>query len=144
MANNMLPIGTSTLAEFTARAKGIREIRNTQITDAEIDLLIEGHRKLDSTIINVVSARLQQIAEESGGAPNWCVFSSWLGPLVAGIVGEGKYAGTILEHVQAAVCEQELLETSCCDLTAPGPGWTPTHPTGKVFVDHPPVLPEKT
>ena len=78
--NNMNPIGTTTLAEFTARAKGIREIRNTQITDAEIDLLIEGRRKPDSTIINIVSARLQQVAEESGGAPNWCVFSSWLGP----------------------------------------------------------------
>ena len=78
--NNMNPIGTKTLAEFTARAKGIREIRNTQITDADIDLLSERHRKLDSTIINVVSARLQKVAEESGGAPNWCVFSSWLGP----------------------------------------------------------------
>ena len=32
--NNMNPIGTKTLAEFRARAKGIREIRNTQITDA--------------------------------------------------------------------------------------------------------------
>ena len=140
----MFPIGTKTLEEFTVRAKGIREIRNTQITDDEIDLLIEGHRKLDSTIINVVSARLQQITEESGGAPNWCVFSLWLGPLVAGIVEEGKYAGTILEHVQAAVCEQELLETSCCDLTAPGPRWTSTHSASKVFMDRPAVLPEKT
>ena len=103
--NNMNPIGTKTLAEFTARAKGIHEIWNTQIADAEIDLLIEGHRKLDSTIINVVSVKLQQVAEESGGALNWCVFSSWLGPLVAGIVAEGKYAGTILEHVQTAVCK---------------------------------------
>lgn len=126
------------------RAKGIRENRNTQITDAEIDLLIEGHRKLDSTIINVVSARLQQVTEESGGARNWCVFSSWLGPLVAGIVKEGKYAGTILEHVQTAICEQEVLEMSCCHRTAPGPGWTRTRTTGKDFVDHPLVLTEKT
>ena len=45
MFNNMNPIGTKTLAEFTARAKGIREIWNTQITDAEINLLIEGALK---------------------------------------------------------------------------------------------------
>ena len=77
MFNNINPIGMKTLAEFTARAKAIREIQNTQITGAEIDLLIEGHQKLDSTIISVVSARLQQVAE-SGGAQNWCVFSSWL------------------------------------------------------------------
>ena len=32
--NNMNIIGTKILAEFTARAKGIRELRNTQITDA--------------------------------------------------------------------------------------------------------------
>ena len=32
-------------------------------------------------MINVVSARLQQVAEESEGALNWCVFLSWLGPL---------------------------------------------------------------
>ena len=32
--NNINPISTKTLAEFTARAKGIHEIRNTQITDA--------------------------------------------------------------------------------------------------------------
>ena len=32
--NNMNIIGTKILAKFTARAKGIREIRNTQITDA--------------------------------------------------------------------------------------------------------------
>ena len=32
--NNMNLISTKTLVEFTARAKGIREIQNTQITDA--------------------------------------------------------------------------------------------------------------
>ena len=41
-----------------------------------------------------VSARFQQMAEEVTGAPNWCVFSSWLGTLVDG-VAEGKFTGTI-------------------------------------------------
>ncbi|TFK58820.1 hypothetical protein BDN72DRAFT_949631 [Pluteus cervinus] len=90
-----------------AQAGGIRQIRNITITSTEIKCLIDGKHRLDSTTVNAVCAKLQADAEESGDAPRWCVFSSWLGPLVMGKVREGGPYGSILEHVKAAVSDGE-------------------------------------
>jgi len=100
----MLPIGTKTLAEFTVRAKGICKIQNMQITHTEIDLLIEGHWKLDPTIINMVSARLQQITGV-GRCPKLLCLFVMVGATCSRDCGGRKMCREILEHVQAAVYE---------------------------------------
>ena len=86
------------------RTRGIRRIRDFDITDSEIDRLINSKR-LDSTTVNTLCAKIQADQEENGTTPNWCVFSSWLGPLVEGKVREtvkGGY-GTVEGHIIAAV-----------------------------------------
>ncbi|KAF8195480.1 hypothetical protein BJ912DRAFT_900722 [Pholiota molesta] len=84
--------------------KGVRKIRDIEILNSEIERLISGSQKLDSTTVNVVSAKIQELAEQSGNAPHWCIMSSWLGPLVSGKSKEGSPGvGTILGHVLAAI-----------------------------------------
>ena len=91
--------------------RGIHQIQDFDITDSELDRLIPG-RKLDSTTINAICAKLQADEEVIGGPPSWCVFSSWLSPLISGKVKEnvrGGY-GTVEGHIMAAVRKQFIYD----------------------------------
>lgn len=91
---------------------GLRKIRNIDINYADIQPLLNSGNKLASTTINAVCAKLQATEEDQGNNPRWCVFSSWLGPLVQGKVkpGERFGYGTIEGHIKAAVCDKSLLK----------------------------------
>lgn len=83
---------------------GLRKIRNIQIRNADIEPLLNAGNKLVSTTINAACAKVQE-DEESRGNPRWCVFSSWMGPLVEGKVPSGEKFGygTVEGHIKAAV-----------------------------------------
>ncbi|KAJ3858912.1 hypothetical protein EV359DRAFT_51624, partial [Lentinula novae-zelandiae] len=56
----------------------------------------------NSSIMNAVAAQIQLEAEAQGESPAFCVFSSWLGPLVHG-KKENIITGTFEMHVRQAV-----------------------------------------
>ncbi|KAF8230000.1 hypothetical protein L208DRAFT_1140460, partial [Tricholoma matsutake] len=80
-----------------------RGIRNIQITSTEFTTLIEEETKIPATIVNAYGTVLQQLEEQNAGHSNFSIFSSWLGPLVSGLVNEGRAYGTIQGHIEAAV-----------------------------------------
>ena len=81
-----------------------RVIRNIQILDADFTHLVESHTKIQSTIMNAYGAVLQHLEEQNSGHAHFCVFSSWLGPLISGEVREGRAYSMIEGHIDAAVC----------------------------------------
>jgi hypothetical protein len=97
----MSNLGDRAKIEADIRA-GSRKIRNFEITASDLLPLFLDKKKIPGSTINAYGAILQQKAEEQE-IGDWCIFSSWLGPLVGGIVEEGKTVGTINEHIMAAV-----------------------------------------
>ncbi|KAF9526823.1 hypothetical protein CPB83DRAFT_837122 [Crepidotus variabilis] len=89
------------------RAKGIRKIREVSITSSEIERLIVGGHKLDSSTVNALCAKAQFDAEALGST-DCCVFSLWLGPLVAGKVKVGRVHASVLEQALEAVPDHQI------------------------------------
>lgn len=93
---------TPSKSELLQQARGLRCIRNIEITSCDIQVLIDGSRKLGGLLIDAVGAKLQEWAEDNG-CSHWVVLSAWLGPLAEGEIPEGTYAAMILDHVEQAV-----------------------------------------
>ncbi|KAF8219751.1 hypothetical protein L208DRAFT_1042460, partial [Tricholoma matsutake] len=74
-----------------------------QITSTKFTTLIKEETKIPATIVNAYGAVLQQLKEQNAGHSNFSIFSSWLGPLVSGLVNEGRSYGMIQGHIEAAV-----------------------------------------
>ncbi|KAH7875109.1 uncharacterized protein C8R40DRAFT_1104932 [Lentinula edodes] len=72
-----------------ASRAGTRMIRDSDISSLHLDILIEGGKKLNSSIMNAVAAQIQLEAEAQGESPAFCVFSSWLGPHLGMNVEDG-------------------------------------------------------
>ncbi|KAJ4500055.1 hypothetical protein C8R41DRAFT_813110 [Lentinula lateritia] len=53
--------------------------------------------------MNALAAQIQFDAESQGESPDFCVFSSWLGPLVQGAVQEGPVVGNFEMHIRQSV-----------------------------------------
>ncbi|KAJ3727640.1 hypothetical protein C8R42DRAFT_572615 [Lentinula raphanica] len=85
-----------------AAEAGTRKIRDSDIYSRDIAMLVEGGKKLYSSVMNAVAAKIQADAEALGESPTFCVFSSWLGPLVHG-KAENGITGTFDMHIQQAV-----------------------------------------
>ncbi|KAJ3766600.1 hypothetical protein FB446DRAFT_609791, partial [Lentinula raphanica] len=81
---------------------GMRQIRDSDIYARDIAMLLEGGKKLYSSIMNAVAAKMQADAEAHRESPTFCVFSSWLGPLVDG-KAENGVRSTFSMHIQHAV-----------------------------------------
>ncbi|KAJ4480786.1 hypothetical protein C8R41DRAFT_771229 [Lentinula lateritia] len=86
-----------------AAKAGTRRIRDSDIEQTHFDMLIHGGARLTSSVMNAVAAQIQLEAEREGESPNFCVLSSWLGPLVEGVVGEGPVVGTFDMHICQSV-----------------------------------------
>ncbi|KAJ3711283.1 hypothetical protein C8R42DRAFT_728634 [Lentinula raphanica] len=84
---------------------GTRQIRDSDIGRNDFELLVHGGKKLHSSLINAIAAKIQEDSELMGESPSFCVFSSWLGPLVQG-KAENALTGTFNMHVQHAVGKQ--------------------------------------
>ena len=99
-----ITLPTSNLDAIRAEVqKYVHGICNIQITSTEFTFLIEEERKIPATIVNAYGAVLQQLEEQNTGHSNFSIFSLWLGPLVSGLVNEGRAYETIQGHVEAAV-----------------------------------------
>ncbi|EEB91343.1 hypothetical protein MPER_10306 [Moniliophthora perniciosa FA553] len=99
----MSDIDASQPDSLTERSRGNRKIKHHEFTGDDLAQLIEGNRKLSSSIVNAYAAQLQIDAEDEGLSPEWCVFSSYLGPLVLGELNEGPGHGYIAQHILGAV-----------------------------------------
>ena len=71
----------------------VRQIRGTSIISEDYDCLLKDKHKVQSTIMNVFGAQLQNAAYEEG-FENFAIFSSWLGPLQSGRVAPGPMAAS--------------------------------------------------
>ncbi|KAE9388315.1 hypothetical protein BT96DRAFT_794237, partial [Gymnopus androsaceus JB14] len=65
--------------------------------------LLNGGKKLNSSLMNALAAKIQLEAESAGESPDFCIFSSWLGPIIEGAVEEGAVVGTFEMHVCQSV-----------------------------------------
>ena len=56
--------------------------------------------KIPSSLINAFGAHLQKVLDDlPDGFDDPAIFSSWLGPMVAGTVTDGGIEGSFKEHV---------------------------------------------
>ena len=78
----------------------IRKIRNIEVWRSDLLPLIDGNKKLLSTLINAFGAQLQ---DSDHSDQYYTIFSSVLGAFASGIVHEGRAEGTFNEHIKAAV-----------------------------------------
>jgi hypothetical protein len=102
----LLPPGGYTTQEketLLQQAPGLRKIRHVEFDGDDISIFIHSKRKLTSCAVNAYTAWLQDKMERSGDSPDWVCFTSWLGPLVTGMVKEGLLAGKFDEQVFRAV-----------------------------------------
>ena len=83
--------------------KYVHGVHNIQITSVEFTTLIEEETKIPATIVNAYGAVLRQLEERNAGHSNFSIFLSWLGPLISGLVNEGRAYGTIQGHIEVAV-----------------------------------------
>ncbi|KAF9020418.1 hypothetical protein BDZ89DRAFT_1203567 [Hymenopellis radicata] len=80
----------------------IRNVRGFDLIYEDFEPLIVGGERIPGLLINTFAATVQNLAEENSAVTSdWCVFSSYLPPLVRGTLTEGKYHGTILDHIRA-------------------------------------------
>ncbi|KAJ4475965.1 hypothetical protein C8J55DRAFT_403772, partial [Lentinula edodes] len=82
---------------------GTRQIRNSDIVEIDFKVLIDGGKRLHSSLLNAITAQIQSEAEVAGESPEFCVFSSWLGPLIDGTHKENALTGTVDMHIAQAV-----------------------------------------
>ncbi|KAE9383124.1 hypothetical protein BT96DRAFT_794438, partial [Gymnopus androsaceus JB14] len=87
---------------------GTRQIRDSDIGFNDFNVLIEGGRMLNSSLVNALAAQIQADLEAQGESPAFlttafCVLSSWLGPLVENAEKEGGVTGSFDLHIQQAV-----------------------------------------
>ncbi|KAE9383936.1 hypothetical protein BT96DRAFT_787292, partial [Gymnopus androsaceus JB14] len=78
---------------------GTRLIRDSDIDQQHFEILLNGGKKLNSSLMNTLAAKIQLEAESAGQSPDFCVFLSWLGPIVEGAMQEGPVVGTFKLHV---------------------------------------------
>lgn len=83
----------------------MRRIRNIDFCSQELGTLMPGKvQKITGTTLDAFGAIIQQVADAATRlTPQSCFFSSWIPVLANGRVREGGAAGTIREHVEAAV-----------------------------------------
>ncbi|KAE9389322.1 hypothetical protein BT96DRAFT_835112 [Gymnopus androsaceus JB14] len=86
-----------------ASKAGTRQIRDSDIGFNDFNVLIEGGRMLNSSLVNALAAQIQADSEAQGESPAFCVLSSWLGPLVENAEKEGGVTGLFDLHIQQAV-----------------------------------------
>ncbi|KAF9456082.1 hypothetical protein BDZ94DRAFT_1327210 [Collybia nuda] len=81
--------------------KGVRKVRNIEFDPTDLKTLLNGD-KSPASIIDAYFGLVQARAELKGVDLDWCIFSSCLGPLIAGEKPEGRVYGTIEDHILAA------------------------------------------
>lgn len=101
-----------------AAIAGTRQIRESDISESHFNILIDGGKELNSSLVNALAAKIQSDSEAEGESPSFCVFSSWLGPLVSGKVSEKQEVciGTFDLHVKQAVSLYDLCIFSCIEM----------------------------
>ncbi|KAJ7269009.1 hypothetical protein C8J57DRAFT_1066950 [Mycena rebaudengoi] len=78
------------------------EIRGVQLVSDDLVPLQAGRKlKLTGTLLNAVGALIQLVAEKDGNT-DFAVFSTWLSPLIAREVAQGKAYGTIMGLIEDA------------------------------------------
>jgi hypothetical protein len=83
----------------------IRQIRNIQIGQQDLEPLLPGETKLPSTTINAYGAFAQQTEQQlPNTADYFVILSSWLGPPATERIKDGGNEGSFEGHVLAAVC----------------------------------------
>ena len=88
---------------LTGLKTGKHEIRGQEIIGDNLKCLQDGAKlKVPGTVINVVGALLQVLADRDGGC-DFAIFSTWLSPLVSKKVKQGATYGTVKGHIRNAV-----------------------------------------
>jgi hypothetical protein len=87
----------------------VRQVRGIQVINNDLLCLIGERRKVSSTTMNAFTAQTQELDDPSR---DYVVFSSWLGPLVAGEVKPGEMwgYGSVEGHINAEVSKTEPVE----------------------------------
>jgi hypothetical protein len=83
--------------------QNVYQIRNIQLVEADLQPLVHQGKKINGTIVNAFGAFIQAKHEKEKDDTDFCIFSSWLDPLVTGAVKEGKGKLNINENILAAV-----------------------------------------
>ncbi|KAJ4487531.1 hypothetical protein J3R30DRAFT_3233756, partial [Lentinula aciculospora] len=91
-----------------ASLAGTRRIRDSDVGQNHFELLLHGGKRLHSSIMNGIAAKIQEDSESLGESPSFCVFSSWLCPLVQG-KAENKLTGTFKMHAQHVMSSLGLI-----------------------------------
>lgn len=83
----------------------MRRIRNIDFCSQELETLLPNRTdKIAGTTLDAFAAVAQEVAENSPlGKCDFCIFSSWIPAIVSGREPDGGHAGSIEEHLLAAV-----------------------------------------
>lgn len=83
----------------------MRRIRNIDFCSQELETLLPDRtQKIAGTTLDAFAAVAQDVVEHSSlRESDFCIFSSWIPAIVSGQVRDGGHAGTIEEHLLAAV-----------------------------------------
>lgn len=82
----------------------MRRIRNIDFCSQELETLLP-HRqqKISGTTLDAFAAVVQDVAARSPTGRDFCLFSSWIPAIVSEHVPDGGHAGSIEDHLLAAV-----------------------------------------
>ncbi|KAJ7872749.1 hypothetical protein B0H13DRAFT_1895260 [Mycena leptocephala] len=96
-------------AEKKTRKPSSRDVEDEEVLEGTLEDARRGPGKLPiarpkipGTTIDAYCASIQARCETEGGAPSWCMFSSWLAVLVSG-KSKNKGLGTVEDHIAVAV-----------------------------------------
>ncbi|TFY52598.1 hypothetical protein EVG20_g10486 [Dentipellis fragilis] len=89
----------------------LRRIRNIDFNSDDLRSLVDGthnHQKVDSCALNIFCAVVQCNYDPNA---DFYVFSSWLGPLVQGLIINTRVIGTFEENIRRACADPESAAT---------------------------------
>lgn len=82
----------------------MRRIRNIDFCSQELETLLPNRQqKISGTTLDAFAAVAQDVATRSPAGRDFCLFSSWIPAIVSEHVPDGGHAGSVEEHLLAAV-----------------------------------------
>lgn len=82
----------------------MRRIRNIDFCSQELETLLPSRKqKISGTTLDAFAAVVQDVADGSSKGRDFCLLSSWIPAIVSGRERDGGHAGSIEEHLLAAV-----------------------------------------